>query len=206
MGTAFAWFGTAYGRVIQARSVASAQSRHWSRILADTDSPGGPLRKRHDASHEIGPQGARNMSFPRYLMLLCLSRGSDDISVAAVLGLRVVFRPEYCWVADKTGMGRSMWSAQALIRSRPAGQVGPGTADESFEGQQGSRQPIIGSGRPRSFRALAGGRAEVAVDLAGDVALEAADDLRLGLSFCRAALGVGACGRVRAQAGEHDPP
>jgi hypothetical protein len=40
VGTAFAWFGTAYGRVIQAQSVASAQSRHLSRILADTDSPG----------------------------------------------------------------------------------------------------------------------------------------------------------------------
>ena len=54
---------------------------------------------------------------PSRTMLLCLSRGSDDISVAAVLGLRVVFRPGYCWFADKTGMGRSRWSAQALIRS-----------------------------------------------------------------------------------------
>ena len=41
-------------------------------------------------------------------MLLCLSRGPDDISVAAVLGLRGwVFRPGYRWFADKTGMGRS---------------------------------------------------------------------------------------------------
>ena len=53
---------------------------------------------------------------------------------------------------------------------------------------------------------LPGGRAQLAVDLAGDVTLEAADDLRLGLSFGGAALGVGAGGRVRAQAGEHDPP
>src|SRR5206468_11650286 len=126
----------------------------------------------------------------RRTMLLCLSRGSDDISVAAVLGLRVVFRPGHCWFADKTGMGRSRWSVQALIRSRPAGQVGPGTAGESFEGQQGSRQPNIGSGRPRGFRALAGGRAEVAAGLAGDVTLQAADDLRLGFPFGGAALGV----------------
>jgi hypothetical protein len=35
-------------------------------------------------------------------------------------------------------------------------KFGPGTADGSFEGQQGSRQPIIGSGRPRGLW-LAGG-------------------------------------------------
>jgi hypothetical protein len=55
--------------------------------------------------------------------------------------------------------------------------MGPGTADESFEGQQ-ERQPISGSGRPRGRWGLAGG-AEVGVDLAGDVALEAADDFQL---------------------------
>ena len=46
----------------------------------------------------------------------------------------------------------------------------------------------------------------MAVHLAGDVTLQAADDLRLGLPFGRAALGVSTGGRVRAQAGEHDPP
>ena len=54
--------------------------------------------------------------------------------------------------------------------------------------------------------ALAAGRAEVGIDLAGDVTLQAADDLRLGFPFGRAALGVGVGGRVRAQPGEHDPP
>ena len=61
------------------------------------------------------------------------------------------------WYSDRGIAGlrtRQGWAApggaQALIRSRPAGQVGPGTAGESFGGQQGSRQPIIGSGRPRS--------------------------------------------------------
>jgi len=54
--------------------------------------------------------------------------------------------------------------------------------------------------------AASAGGAEVVADLAGGVTLQAADDLRLGFSFGRAAPGVGAGGRVRAQAGEHDPP
>jgi hypothetical protein len=83
------------------------------------------------------------------------------------------------------------------------GEAGDGRRIDSRPA--GSRQPNRGSGRPRSL-ALAAGRAEVGVDLAGDVTLQAADDLRLGFPFGRAALGVGAGGRVRAQAGEHDPP
>ena len=67
---------------------------------------------------------------------------------------------------------------------------------------------------PRLDRAPAGrevpgkaaGRAEVGIDLAGDVTLEAADDLCLGLPFGCAVLGVGTGGPVRAQPGEHDPP
>ena len=81
----------------------------------------------------------------------------------------------------------------------------PGTADESFEGQQVRGSRIAGQAVPGAW-ALAAGRAEVRVDLAGDVTLQAADDLRLGFPFGRAALGVGAGGRVRAQPGEHDPP
>ena len=46
------------------------------------------------------------------------------------------------------------------------------------------------------MRALAAGRAQVRVDLAGDVTLQAADDLGLGLSFFGAAFDVGAGGRV----------
>ena len=45
----------------------------------------------------------------------------------------------------------------------------PGTAGGSFAGQQ-VRQPISGPGRPREY-VLAGGAAEVGIDLAGDVAL-----------------------------------
>ena len=72
------------------------------------------------------------------------------------------------------------------MRSRPARQTGPGTADESLAGQHWVRQPISGSGRPRGLGALGGG-AQVAVDLAGDVTLQAADDLLLRQAFARCA-------------------
>jgi hypothetical protein len=58
---------------------------------------------------------------------------------------------------------------------------------------RGSR--LSGQAAPGAW-ALAGGRADVAVDLAGDVTLQAADDLRLGFPFRGAALGVGTGGRV----------
>src|SRR5580700_3531486 len=83
--------------------------------------------------------------------------------------------------------------------------MGPGTADESFAGQQVRGSRISGQAAPGAW-VLPGGRAQLAVDLAGDVALEAADDLRLGFPFGCAPLNVGARHRVRAQAGEHDPP
>ena len=46
----------------------------------------------------------------------------------------------------------------------------------------------------------------MAVDLAGDVALEDAHDLRLGASVGEAAFDVGAGARIGAHAGEHDAP
>src|SRR4029077_14520668 len=81
----------------------------------------------------------------------------------------------------------------------------PGTAGGSFAGQQVRGSRISGHAAPRAW-VLPDGRAQLAADLAGDVALEAAGDLRLGLSFRCAALSVGAHGRIRAQPGEHDPP
>ena len=140
-------------------------------------------------------------------MLLCLSRGPDDISVAAVLGLRG-------GCSDRVIAGlrtRQGWAAPGGARKLLLGHAQQ-VRGEAGDGRRivrrpaGSRQPNIGSGRPRSFRALADGRAQVAVDLAGDVTLQAADDLCLGFAFFGAALGVGAGGRVRAQPGEHDPP
>jgi len=47
---------------------------------------------------------------------------------------------------------------------------------------------------------------QVAVDLAGDVALEDAHDLGLGTSVGESAFDGGAGARVGAHAGEHDPP
>src|SRR4029453_13549729 len=94
---------------------------------------------------------------------------------------------------------------QCAGATRPLSRPGmrPGTAGKSFAGQQVRGSRISGQAAPGAW-VLPGGRAQLAVDLAGGVALEAADDLRLGLSFCRAALSVGACGRIRARAGEHD--
>ena len=81
----------------------------------------------------------------------------------------------------------------------------PGTADESFEGQQVRGSRISGQAVPGVYGS-AGGRAQVGVYLTGGVAFQAADDLGLGFSFCCAAGDVGAGGRVGAHAGEGDPP
>ncbi len=54
----------------------------------------------------------------------------------------------------------------------------PGTADESFEGQQGCGSRLAGQAVPGAGGSVSGG-AQARVALAGDVALEAADDLCL---------------------------
>ena len=74
--------------------------------------------------------------------------------------------------------------AQALIRSR--GQrvkAGPGAADKSIEGQHGCGSRIEGQAAPGVRGLSVSDVAEVGIDLAGDVAFEAAHDLFLGL--CR---------------------
>ena len=86
-------------------------------------------------------------------------------------------------------------SRSVLVRERPA--------NRSKASRCGSR--ILGQAAPLGYLASAGG-AQRRIDLAGDVTLAAADDLGLGFSFCGAALGAGAGDRVRAHAGEHDPP
>src|SRR5229473_7783850 len=73
---------------------------------------------------------------------LCLSRGLAVLISAVGLAWLVAFLV-WGWcagrvaaVADKTGRGRS-GGGQALMKSRAAGSSdGPGTAGESFEGQQ----------------------------------------------------------------------
>jgi hypothetical protein len=63
-----------------------------------------------------------------------------------------------CWIADKTGTGRS-GRGQALMRSRPAGHgVGPGAAGGSFEGQHVCGSRIVGQAAPGSWCQLARSR------------------------------------------------
>ena len=68
------------------------------------------------------------------------------------------------------------------------------------------RQPNSGSGHPGKHVASVSSGAQAAVDLAGDVTLQAADDLLLGQAFFAAAVDVGAGGGVGAHPGDHDPP
>ena len=139
-------------------------------------------------------------------MLLCLSRGLCGIPWSHFGVLEKDVELAVCWVADKTGMGVRD-GTQALIRSRQqqVTEMRPGTADESFEGQQVRGSRILGQAVPGVYGS-AGSRAQVGVYLTGNVALQAADDLGLGFSFLGAAFDVGAGGRVGAHPGERDPP
>jgi hypothetical protein len=66
-------------------------------------------------------------------------------------GCGVVFRPGYCWFADKTGMGRSKWSASSYQVTLSRSGMRPGTAGESFEGQQVRGSRIPGQAVPGAF-------------------------------------------------------
>ena len=85
-------------------------------------------------------------------MLLCLSRGSCDISWSHFGVLKKDVELAVCWVADKTGMGVRD-GTQALIRSRQqqVKEMRPGAADESFEGQQVRGSRISGQAAPGAF-------------------------------------------------------
>ncbi len=96
-------------------------------------------------------------------------------------------------------------SGHAVQQSAGKQEKGPGAAGGSIAGQHRLRQPIRGPGRPGSWRGSAAG-AQMGVDLAGDVPLEAADDLLLGQAFLWAPGGVGAGGGAGAHPGDHDPP
>src|SRR6266498_4651229 len=106
-------------------------------------------------------------------MLLCLSRG------------RMMFRWPQFWGAGRCsdwviagwrtrqgwapGMGRKL----LLGHAQQVREMRPGTADESFEGQQVRGSRILGQAVPGECGSV-GGRAQVGVYLAGDVALQAA--------------------------------
>jgi hypothetical protein len=87
----------------------------------------------------------------RITMLLWLSRGSGDSSVSAIPGCGVGFRPGYCWFADKTGTGRSRWSASSYQVTSSRSEMRPGTADESFADQQVRGSRISGQAVPGAF-------------------------------------------------------
>src|SRR6266487_6437954 len=95
---------------------------------------------------------------------------------------------------------------QCAGATRPPSESGwgPGTAGESLAGQHGCGSRLAGQAVPGEL-ALAGG-AEVAVDLAGDVTLQAADDLFLRQAFLGAPLDIDESRRMGAHPCEHDPP
>src|SRR5215467_10958368 len=131
-------------------------------------------------------------------MLLC--------SVKAFFSLIWKFGGSWiCWDADTTGMGRSGWGAGSYQVTRPARRgEGPGAAGRSVQGQHGCGSRYEGQAVPGSCGS--GAVAEVAVDLAGDIPLQAADDLPLRQAFLDAPLDVGAGSGMGPHPGDHDPP
>ena len=144
-------------------------------------------------------------------MLLCPVKGLPGIDFK---GVRLAWRVALlglgwcagrgCWVCGQDRDGPLRVEGKLLLGHAQQVRWGPGAADESFEGKQGCGSRLSGQAAPGA--GVSAGGAEVGVNLAGDVTLETAHDLGLGFAFCRAALGVGAGGRVGAHAGEHDPP
>src|SRR5215831_10789509 len=83
--------------------------------------------------------------------------------------------------------------------------MGPGGGRRIVSRPAGCGSRIEGQAVPGGLRALAGRRAQVGVDLAGDVTLEAADDFLLRQAFFGAPAGVGTGRWVPAEPGDHDP-
>src|SRR5262245_31776663 len=106
-------------------------------------------------------------------------------------------------MADKTGKGHS-GGGQALIRSRSASRDGAGGGRRIVHRPAECGSRLWGQAAPGAWGS-AGAWAQVGVDLAGDVPLEAADDLLLGQAFFGAPVDVGAGGRVGAHPGDDDP-
>ena len=124
-------------------------------------------------------------------MLLCLSSVLCDIFLVSFRALN--------WNGDqaenaglRTRQGRAARVEGKLLLGHVASRsMGPGDGRRIVRRPARMRQPISGSGRPRSWW-LADGCAEVVVDLAGDVTLEAADDFLLRQAFFATPLDVGA--------------
>jgi hypothetical protein len=97
-------------------------------------------------------------------------------------------------VADKTGKGRSRWRASSYELT-PSRWVRPRGRPADRSQASGCVSRLAGQAAPGMVCRARGGP-EVRVDLAGDVTLEAADDLFLRQAFLSAAFDVGAGGRV----------
>ena len=133
-----------------------------------------------------------------------------------------LLRPQGCWrialratalraALDPGDLG-GPWQAGHAVRPRAC----PGQARGARPQARGNLITAEPPGEAASHKtrcarnpgcsiALAGG-AEVAVDLAGDVTLQAADDLFLRLAFLGAPLDVDESRRMGAHPCEHDPP
>src|SRR5436305_4590667 len=98
----------------------------------------------------------------------------------------------------RTRQGRAApGGGQALIRSRgQQPEMGPGRPADRSKASTGGGSRFAGQAAPGAGASAAS--AQVVVDLAGDVALQAADDLFLGEPFLGAAGDVGAGGGVGA--------
>ena len=130
-------------------------------------------------------------------MLLCLSR----------LSLAGLFGGVDGWLlrADTTGMGRS-WRRAGFYQVTKVSSCGNRARGgrRIVEGQHVCGSRLAGQAAPGACGSGAG--SQVGVDLAGDVALQAADDLLLRQPFRSAPPDVGASGPVGAHPGDHDPP
>ena len=138
---------------------------------------------RHDHSLSIIPFGgirptAWSVSAAARSMLLYLVKRLGDIYFASFRGFfqEGGFRAWGCCGQDREGP-LAVEGKLLLGHARQAGRPGDGRRIVSRPAGCGSR--IEGQAVPGSLGALAGRRAQVGVDLAGDVTLEAADDFLL---------------------------
>src|SRR6266487_3156609 len=150
----------------------------------------------------ISPAAATSAGMP-----LAASRSWQMSSGTGMAAAFMVMPPGRKRVAaGKAGGGSPAAGAGSYQVTRPARRA---------EGSRGGR--LIGSrpargaaadmrARPSREAAGSGAVAEVAVDLAGDIPLQAADDLPLRQALLGAPLDVGAGSRVGPHPGDHDPP
>src|SRR5580693_7212548 len=83
-----------------------------------------------------------------------------------------------CWVRTRQGGAAPVWRAGSYEVTRPAGRGGVrGRPADRSKARPSAAADLRARPSPGSW--ALGGRPEVAVDLAGDVSLQAADDLIL---------------------------